>query len=104
MSYTVALRTSEIGLRMALGAQPASVFALILKDAISLVVAGIAVGIPAALASTRLISSMIYGIAGNDLRTILLASFILLAVAALAGYVPARRASLVDPMTSLRSE
>ncbi|MGH9718893.1 MAG: ABC transporter permease [Bryobacteraceae bacterium] len=104
MSYAVARRTSELGVRMALGAQPASVFALILKDVMSLVLAGVAVGIPAALASSRLISSMIYGVAGDDLLTILLSSFMLLVVAALAGYLPARRASRIDPMTALRSE
>jgi predicted permease len=104
MSYAVASRTSEIGLRMALGARPANMFALILKDVMSLVVAGMVVGIPAALASSRLISSMIYGVAANDLQTILFCSLILLAVAALAGYLPARRASRIDPMTALRSE
>lgn len=104
MSYSVARRTAEIGLRMALGAQPRSVFVLILKDVIWLLLAGMAVGIPAALAASHLISSMIYGLAGNDPLTILLSCFILLAVAALAAYVPARRASLVDPMTALRSE
>src|SRR5260370_42453560 len=100
----VSQRTSEIGLRMALGAQPASVLALILREVMWLVLAGMAVGIPAALAASRLISSMVYGIAANDAVTILLSSSILLAAAALAGYVPARRASRIDPMTALRSE
>jgi ABC-type antimicrobial peptide transport system permease subunit len=104
VSHTVSQRTSEIGLRMALGAQPASVLALILREVMWLVLAGMAVGIPAALAASRLISSMVYGIAANDAVTILLSSSILLAAAALAGYVPVRRASRIDPMTALRSE
>jgi ABC-type antimicrobial peptide transport system permease subunit len=104
MSYAVARRTSEIGLRMALGAQRSGVLALILKDVALLVLAGMAVGIPAALGSSRFISSMVYGVAGNDPLTILLSSSILLAVAALAGYVPARRASRIDPTIALRSE
>jgi putative ABC transport system permease protein len=104
MSYAVARRTSEIGLRMALGARPGGVLWLILKEVIWLLLAGLAVGIPAALAASHLISSMIHGVTGNDPLTILLACSILLAVAALAAYVPARRASRIDPMTALRSE
>jgi predicted permease len=104
MSYSVARRTSEIGLRMALGAQPAGILVLILKEVSLLLLAGIAVGIPAALAGSHVISSMIYGVTGNDLPTILLSCSILLAVAALAAYMPARRASRIDPMTALRSE
>jgi predicted permease len=104
MSYSVARRTAEIGLRMALGAQPGSVLVLILEEVIWMLLAGMAVGIPAALAASHLISSMIYGVAGNDPLTILVSCSILLAVAALAAYVPARRASRLDPMTALRSE
>jgi ABC-type antimicrobial peptide transport system permease subunit len=89
---------------MALGAQPGSVLVLILKEVIWMLLAGMAVGIPAALAASHLISSMIYGVAGNDPLTILVSCSILLAVAALAAYVPARRASRIDPMTALRSE
>jgi hypothetical protein len=104
MSYSVARRTPEIGLRMALGSPPAGVLVLILKEVTLLLLAGIAVGIPAALAASHVISSMIYGVTGNDPSTILLSCSILLAVAALAAYVPARRASRIDPMTALRSE
>ena len=104
MSNAVARRTSEFGLRMALGAQPASVAVLILKEVVWPVGAGIAVGIPAALAASHLISKMVFGVAGNDPLTILFSGSILLAVAALAGYMPARRASRLDPMTALRSE
>jgi len=104
MSYTVARRNAEIGLRMALGAQPGSVLLLVLRDAMWLVLAGMAAGIPASLAASHLISSMIYGVAGNDPVTILLSCSVLLAVAAFAAYVPARRATHVDPMSALRSE
>jgi predicted permease len=104
MSNAVARRTSEIGLRMALGARPASVMLLILHEVIGLMLAGIAVGIAAALAASRLISSMIHGVAANDPWIILLSGGILLAVALAAGYIPARRASRIDPMMALRSE
>jgi predicted permease len=104
MSYSVARRTPEIGLRMALGALPAGILVLILKEVAFLLLAGIAVGIPAALAGSHVISSMIYGVTDNDPSTILLSCSILLAVAALAAYVPARRASRIDPMIALRSE
>ena len=89
---------------MALGAQPGSVLVLFLKEVIRLLLAGMAVGIPAALAASRLISGMIYGVAGKDPRTILLSCSLLAAVAALAAHFPARRASRIDPMAALRSE
>jgi predicted permease len=104
MSYAVTSRTPEIGLRMALGAQPASVLALILKETIWLVLAGMVAGIPAALVASRLISSMVYGVTGRDPLIILVSCSILLTAAAIAAYVPARRASRIDPMVALRSE
>jgi predicted permease len=104
MSYAVARRTAEIGLRMALGAQPARVLRLIIKEVMWLVLAGMAVGIPAALAASRLVSGMVFGVGGNDPLTTLLSSAILVLAALLAGYVPAHRASCIDPMTALRSE
>jgi predicted permease len=103
-SYAVTRRVSEIGLRMALGALPASVLALVMREVVWLVILGAAVGIPAALVTSRLISSMVYGVAGNDALTILLSSSLLLATAGVAGYLPARRASRVNPITALRSE
>ncbi len=104
MSYTVARRTSEIGLRVALGANPASVQALVMKEALWMVLGGLIVGIPAALACTRLVSGMVYGIAANDGPTMFVSCCILVCAALLAGYLPARRASRIDPMTALRSE
>ncbi len=104
MSYAVSCRTSEIGLRMALGAQPSSMLTLIIQEAMRLVLAGMAVGIPAALIASRLVSGMVFGVASNDPLTILMSSAILLVVATLAGYLPARRASRIDPMTALRTE
>ncbi|HEY3739019.1 MAG TPA: ABC transporter permease [Bryobacteraceae bacterium] len=104
MSYAVERRTSEIGVRMALGAQQANVRTLILKDVLGLVLAGLAIGIPAAWAASRLVSGMIFGIAVDDPLTVVVASTILIAVAALAGYLPARRASLIDPIAALRAE
>jgi len=104
MSYIVARRTSEIGLRVALGANPASVQALVMKEALWMVLGGLAVGIPAALVCKRLVSGMVYGIAANDAPTILLSCCILVCSALIAVYLPARRASRVDPMTALRSE
>jgi len=104
MSYAVERRTSEIGVRMALGAQHSSVLMLILKDVVWLVGAGLAIGIPIAWAASRLVSGMVFGVAFDDSLTVIVSSAILIAVGALAGYVPARRASLIDPMTALRSE
>jgi predicted permease len=104
MSNSVARRTSEIGLRMALGAEADGVLALVLKDVMRLVLVGMAVGIPATVAGVRLISSTLYGVGANDPLSILLSCSTVLAVAAAAGYVPARRAARIDPMTALRSE
>ncbi len=104
MSYDVARRTHEIGVRMALGAQRRDVVGLVLRETMLLVVIGVITGLSAALATTRLITSLLYGLTPNDPLTIGLASLLLLAVAALAGYLPARRAARVDPMEALRHE
>ncbi len=104
MSYAVTRRTSEIGIRMALGAQRGNVLRLILREVSRLVLAGVAIGIPVALAASRLVSGMLFGISATDPVTIASSAAILLAVALFAGYLPARRASLIDPMTALRSE
>jgi predicted permease len=104
MSYSVAHRTNEIGIRLALGAQRSDVIRLVLRETLLLVLMGLVIGLGAALASTRLISSMLFGLTPNDPGIILLAILLLIAVATLAGYLPARRASRVDPIVALRYE
>jgi predicted permease len=104
MSYDVARRTHEIGIRMALGAQRRDVVSLVLRETMLLVVIGVIIGLSAALATTRLISSLLYGLTPNDPLNIALAGLLLLAVAALAGYFPARRAARVDPLVALRHD
>ncbi len=104
MSYAVTRRSREIGVRVALGAQRPTVLWLVLREALALGLFGIALGIPCALAASRLIASMLFGISTGDLPTIAAVSLVLLAVASLAGYLPARRASRIDPMVALRAE
>ncbi|PYJ99499.1 MAG: hypothetical protein DME23_09395 [Verrucomicrobia bacterium] len=104
LAYGVASRTNEIGLRMALGAQRGDVLWLILREALLLVLIGVAVGLPAVLAATRLVSSLLYGLTPTDPSSIGAAAVLMLAVAAVAGYFPARRATKVDPMVALRYE
>ena len=104
MSYAVTHRTREIGIRVALGAQRATVLWLVLREALALGLFGIALGIPCALAASHLIASMLFGISSGDLPTIASVSLLLLAVALFAGYLPARRASRIDPMVALRTE
>jgi len=104
MSYSVAGRTHEIGIRLALGAERRDVLWLILREALLLVLIGVAVGVPAVLAAARLAASLLYGLTPSDPVSIGLAALLLLAVAAAAGYLPARRATKVDPMVSLRYE
>jgi predicted permease len=104
MAYTAARRTNEIGIRMALGATRGEVLAMVLRESLLLVVAGIVIGVPATLAATRLISSMLFGINAADPVTIAGGAALMVAVAALAGFLPARRAARVDPMIALRYE
>jgi ABC-type antimicrobial peptide transport system permease subunit len=104
MSYTVIRRTREIGIRVALGAQRRSVVSMILRETLVLTLFGIAIGIPSALMATRLIANMLFGISTNDLPTITGIAFLLLFVALLAGFLPARRASGIDPVVALRTE
>ena len=103
-SYAVTRRTNEIGIRMALGAERAGVLWMVMRESLVLVAVGVAIGIPAALAATRLISSVLYGTKATDPITITLSTLAMIAVAALAGYLPARRAAKVDPMVALRYE
>jgi predicted permease len=104
MSYATVRRTSEIGLRMALGAVPARVLSMMLRESLLLVCAGIAAGIAAASASSRLVASMLYGLSPADPLTYASVALLLIAVALLASLLPALRASRVDPMTALRAE
>jgi predicted permease len=104
MSYGVTRRTREIGVRVALGAQSGRVLRMVLGETLALALFGIAIGIPSALAATRLIASMLFGLSPSDLPTITGTSLLLLLVALFAGYLPARRASGIDPMVALRTE
>jgi predicted permease len=108
LSYAVARRTSEIGIRMALGAQRADVLRMVLRETLLLVVSGVVIGVPASFAATRLASSVIsdllFGIRANDVSTIVFATIVLIVVTVLAGSLPARRAMRVDPMVALRYE
>jgi len=104
MSYGVARRTNEIGIRMALGARGRSVLWLVLREGLVLVAIGLVIGLVAASALTRTAESLLYELKPNDPLTIALATVLLAAVALLAGYLPARRASRVDPMVALRDE
>jgi ABC-type antimicrobial peptide transport system permease subunit len=104
MSYSVARRTNEIGVRMALGADRGRVLLLIMRESMLLVGLGAVIGLVAAAASTRVIASQLFGLAATDVTTHAAAAAIVVAVSALAGYLPARRASRVDPMVALRYE
>jgi predicted permease len=104
MAYTVAQRTREIGVRMALGAEVAHVVWLVMKEVLLLAGIGIAIGLPAAYALTRFTKSQLYGIDPNDAFTITLATAGIALVALASGFIPARRAALVDPIKALRWE
>jgi ABC-type antimicrobial peptide transport system permease subunit len=104
MAFTVARRTRDIGIRMALGANRSNIVRQVLGETLILMLIGIAVGVPIALAGTRLIKSMLFGLGVADPLAIAAACVILAVIAGLAGYIPARRASRVDPMVALRYE
>jgi len=104
LSYSVARRTNEIGIRMALGARSANVLWLVLKQALVLVAGGVIIGLAAAYYATRIAEQLLFGLKPTDLQTYAGATVLLIVIATLAGYLPARRAARVDPMTALRDE
>ena len=104
MSYSVARRTNEIGIRMALGARAGDVLRLVMSESMRLVAIGVAIGLAVAMAAGRLVSSLLFGLGATDAITILVATVVMVAVSALAGYLPARRASRVDPLVALHYE
>ncbi len=104
MAYNVTRRTNEIGIRMALGAQRSEVLWMVLRQTVFLIGIGIAIGVPVALAAARLIASQLYGVKPSDPSTITVAALVMAGVGLIAGYVPARRATKVDPMVALRYE
>lgn len=104
VSYSVAQRTHEIGIRMALGAKQRDVLRLVAQDGIPVIAIGLLVGLLSSLGLTRLMSSIVYGVSANDGATLLAVSAVLTATAALAVYIPARRAMQVDPIVALRYE
>jgi putative ABC transport system permease protein len=104
ISYSTAQRTREIGLRMALGALPGDILRLVLREAVLLSSAGLALGLVAYLLVSRLLTSLVYGIAPADVSTIVPVLVILGTVALVAAWIPARRATRVDPSIALRDE
>jgi putative ABC transport system permease protein len=104
ISYSVTQRTREIGIRMALGAQKTQMLGMVLRQSLTLVLIGIVLGFLVALAATRVMATLLYGVGANDLSTYAIVIFLLSGAALLASYVPARRAMKVDPMVALRYE
>jgi putative ABC transport system permease protein len=104
ISYSVSRRTNEIGIRVALGASRSTILRMILRETLALTFVGMAVGIPCALAASRLLGHMLFGVSANDPATLAVVALVLAVVASLAGFVPARRAMRVDPIVALRYE
>jgi predicted permease len=104
MSYTVTRRTGEIGIRMALGAQRGNVVWMVLREVLIMAAVGLAIGLPTALGTSKFVASFLFGVKPNDASSLLVSVIILVSAALLAGYIPARRASRIDPMIALRHE
>ena len=104
MAYAVSQRTHEIGLRMALGAEPGNVLRMILTQGLRLALMGVALGLAASLALTRLMTGLLFGLKPSDPETFVLVTAALLAVAVAACWIPARRATRVEPVIALRYE
>ena len=104
MSYSVTQRRQEVGIRMALGARAGQVIHLVLREAMALAAIGIAIGVLLSLGVTRLLGSLLFEVSATDVTTFIVTALILAAVAAIASYIPARRAAGVDPLVALRSE
>jgi putative ABC transport system permease protein len=104
MSYNIARRQNEIGIRIALGAGESRVLGMVLREVAILIACGVAIGLGVAMGTTRFVESFLYGMRPNDRWTLALAAATLALVALLAGFLPARRASRLDPMAALREE
>jgi ABC-type antimicrobial peptide transport system permease subunit len=104
LAYAVAQRTSEVGIRIALGAEPRAVVRMMLARGLRPIAAGIAIGLPAAWWASRFVSTLLYGLKPFDAGTIAAAVGVLILVGLAAGFVPARRAAKVDPMVALRQD
>jgi putative ABC transport system permease protein len=104
MAYSVSQRTREIGIRMALGAQARDVLSLVVRQGMVLALAGLGLGLAGAVVLTRLMSSVLVGVSATDAATFIIVSLLLALVVFVACYIPARRATRVDPMAALRRE
>jgi putative ABC transport system permease protein len=104
VSYSVSQRTSEFGIRMALGARPADILRRAVSDSLPMIVVGLAAGVAGSLAASKVLAGFLYGVRATDASTFAILPLFLATVALAACYVPARRAAKVDPLTALRYE
>ena len=104
MAYSVARRTREIGIRVALGAERGGVIGLVMREVALLAAIGVGVGLPIAMLLTKYVRTQLFGLEPNDPITLAIATTVMAGVALLAGYIPAERAARVDPMVALRYE